>query len=303
MWGGKEHAGSGVTGMARRIPAELEEDFAYCERVARSHYENFSVVTRLVPAFLRPHVSAIYAFCRGVDDLGDEYAGDRLTALDEWEEQLRQTYEGEPAHPVFRALRESIRNYGLCREDFQALIEANRRDQQPPCYRTFADLREYCRHSAEPVGRLVLSLFGCRDDRRAALSDDTCTALQIANFLQDLDRDVKNGRFYIPEEDLERFGCSRADLERRRVSEPVRDCIRFEVERTSQLFASGARLETLVPLRLGLQLRLYRLGGEAILAALRKQRYDPFMRRPTVGTSRKAWIALKACAGVARARG
>jgi squalene synthase HpnC len=289
--------------MARRIPAQREQDFAYCERVTRDHYENFSVVTRLVPAALRPHICAIYAFCRGVDDLGDEYAGDRLAALDAWEEQLAQAYDGEPSHPVFRALRESIRNFGLCREDFLALIEANRMDQLPSRYRTFADLREYCRHSADPVGRLVLSLFGCRDEVRTALSDDTCTALQIANFLQDLDRDVMNGRFYIPEEDLERFGCSRADLERRSISEPLRACIRHEVDRTARLFASGARLETLVPFRLGLQLRLYRLGGEAILAALRKQRYDPFLRRPTVEAGRKAWIALQACAAAARARG
>lgn len=289
--------------MAKCIPSDLEEDFAHCERVARGHYENFSVVTRLVPASLRPHICAVYAFCRGVDDLGDEWVGDRLAALDEWETQLTQAYDGEPVHPVFRALRESIRRFGLCREDFLALVEANRRDQRPSRYETFADLREYCRHSAEPVGRLVLSLFGCRDEHRDSLSDDTCTALQIANFLQDLDRDVAHGRFYIPEEDLNRFGCSRADLERRRISEPLRDCIRYELERTAQLFASGARLETLVPRRLGLQLRLYRLGGEAILAALRRQGYDPFLRRPTVEAGRKAWIALRACATVARARG
>ncbi len=276
------------------VPAGLRGDYARCARVAR-HYENFTVASRVLPGTMRPHLFALYAYCRGVDDLGDAYGGDRLAALAAWEGELDRCFGGgEPRSPVFRALRATIRRFDLPRQPFADLIEANRMDQVRRAYATFADLLGYCRLSADPVGRLVLALFGLRDADRVRQSDDTCTALQLTNFWQDVGRDLDAGRLYLPLEDLERFGCRRADVERRRADPPLRRLLAFEVARTRALFASGAALEARVPSRLGLQLRLYRLGGTAVLEALGRQGYDPFVRRPRVGAAGKVRVALRA---------
>ncbi|GLV13214.1 phytoene synthase [Alicyclobacillus hesperidum] len=282
------------------VPVGLRADFEVCARLTASHYENFSVVSLFVPRELRPHFCSIYAFCRGVDDLGDELKGDRLAALDAYEEELRRAYGGTPQTPVFRALQHTIEACGLPMDPFLRLIEANRRDQRQATYETWDDLRDYCRYSADPVGRLVLGVFGCCDEERAALSDYTCTALQVANHLQDIHRDLKNGRIYVPKADLESFGASLEDIRQARMTDGVRACIKFEVERTAEWFTQGARLERLVPQRLGLQLRLYRLGGEAVLEALRRQDYDPFVRRPVVTSGQKLRIAMRAFMGFAQ---
>ncbi|MBX5436626.1 MAG: squalene synthase HpnC [Alicyclobacillaceae bacterium] len=284
----------------------LAEAYRRCAQVA-GHYENFSVVSRFVPRDLRPHFCALYAYCRGVDDVGDEWDGDRLQALDEWERQLRLCYTGEPEELVFLALQDTIRRFDLPIEPFLRLIEANRRDQRVNRYATWEDLRDYCRCSADPVGRLVLALFGYQDEERQRLSDDICTALQLANFLQDVGRDLEMGRVYLPESDLARFGTSIEELQhdhrRGRMNPRLRRCIEFECERAEALFRSGSRLEGMVPLRLSLQLRLYRLGGEAVLRALRRQQFDPFVRRPTVGPAAKAWLACRALLATAEPRG
>ncbi|GMA64634.1 squalene synthase HpnC [Alicyclobacillus fastidiosus] len=276
------------------IPAALESAFADCERLATSHYENFSVLSLFIPRDLRPHFSAIYAYCRGVDDIGDEFSGDRLQALDEWAHQLSLCYTGTPTSPGFRALQYTIHQFDLPREPFDQLIEANRRDQHQSTYASWEDLLDYCRYSANPVGRMVLGLFGYQDDYRQRLSDCTCTALQIANHLQDVSRDVVRGRFYVPLEDLERFGSSLSEYRAGVITAPIRACIRHEVERTWELFHRGEQLEQTVPRRLRLQLRLYRLGGEAILRSLERQNFDPVSRRPVVSTQKKLGIACRA---------
>ncbi|TDY51377.1 squalene synthase HpnC [Alicyclobacillus sacchari] len=280
------------------VPVGLRADFEMCARLTASHYENFSVVSLFVPRGLRPHFCSIYAFCRGVDDLGDELEGDRLAALDAYEEELRRAYGGTPQTPVFRALQHTIEVCGLPIEPFLRLIEANRRDQRQATYETWDDLRDYCRYSADPVGRLVLGVFGCCDEERATLSDYTCTALQVANHLQDIHRDLQNGRIYLPKADLESFGASLEDIRAARMTDGVRACIKYEVERTADWFRQGARLEALVPRRLAMQLRLYRLGGEAVLAALHRQNYDPFVRRPVITSGQKLHIAMRTLIGV-----
>lgn len=192
-----------------------------------------------IPRALRPHFAAIYAYCRGVDDIGDEFEGDRLKALDEWAHQLTLCYTGTPETPEFRALQHTIRQFDLPRQPFDDLIEANRRDQHQSTYDTWEDLLDYCRYSANPVGRMVLGLFGYQDEYRQTLSDCTCTALQIANHLQDISRDVVRGRYYVPIEDLERFGSSLAEYRTGVITEAIRACIRHEVERTWELFRRG----------------------------------------------------------------
>jgi squalene synthase HpnC len=270
-----------------------EQAFAYCRKVALGQHENFSVVSWLLPRALRPHMYAVYAYCRGVDDLGDEAEGDRLALLDEWEAELRRCYEGTPRDIRFVALRETIRTFDIPPEPFLRLIEANRRDQTLSRYRTFAELQEYCSYSANPVGHLVLHLFGYRDDKRRRLSDATCTALQLANFWQDVSRDLEKGRIYIPLDDMERFGYSEAELLARRDNESFRRLIAFQVQRTRGLFREGLRLVPQVRGRLRLDLRLFSLGGLAVLDAIERMDYDVLHRRPTVSKARKACLALR----------
>lgn len=284
------------------IPNEVRADFDACEMLASQHYENFSVISMFIPRDRRPHFASIYAFCRKVDDLGDEYDGDRLAALDAFEVELRRCYESRPETSSFRALQVTIEMCHLPIDPFLRLIEANRRDQTRSVYETFDDLRDYCRYSADPVGQLVLGLFGYQDELRISLSDYTCTALQIANHLQDISRDVPNGRFYLPVADLQRFGATLDDIRELRVTDGVRRCIEFEVQRASEWFAKGAELESMVPRRLAMQLRLYRLGGQAILTALKKQQYDALSLRPTVSRGQKWAIGLQTMLGIGWSR-
>ncbi|HET9477317.1 MAG TPA: squalene/phytoene synthase family protein, partial [Dehalococcoidia bacterium] len=171
----------------------LRDSYAFCRRLARGRNENFTVASWLLPRALRRHMYAIYAYCRGVDDLGDEAEGDRPALLDEWERELQACYDGNPSDPRFIALQRTIQRFGIPPDPFQRLIEANRRDQVVQRYATFDALREYCSYSANPVGELVLHVFGYQDERRRRLSGATCTALQLANFWQDTWRDFRKG--------------------------------------------------------------------------------------------------------------
>lgn len=285
----------------------MREDFRYCQNIASRHYENFSVVSFFIPKALRPHFSAIYAFCRGVDDLGDEFAGDRRRALEKWRSELNCAFDGRAHHPIFRALSETIRNFGLEYEEFDKLIKANEMDQEERSYRTIDDTLEYCRHSADPVGRLVLGLFGLGDGRRYELSDAICTGLQLANFLQDTADDLRSGRAYWPEDDLAQFGLSQKTLSDYAAGssphpdlEAVAAWGEHEVKRIQEYFDEGASLERMVPRRLSLQLQAYRLGGEAVLDGVRRQGFNPFIGRPQVSKTRKLLIMGRIIAGAAR---
>jgi squalene synthase HpnC len=235
----------------------------------------------------------VYAYCRGVDDLGDEAEGDRLALLDGWEAELRRCYDGDAHRPAFVALQETIRRFDIPPEPFLRLIEANRMDQRVSRYRTFTDLRAYCQNSANPVGHLVLYLFGYRDEERQRLSDETCTALQLTNFWQDVRRDLDKGRIYIPLEEMERFGCREADLLAARFDGRFRDLMAFQVRRTRELFRSGLELIPQVRGRLRLDLRLFSLGGLAVLDAIEGIGYDVLHRRPKLSRARKGWLALR----------
>lgn len=277
--------------LARSYSAE--EAFAYCRRLAVGHYENFTVVSWLLPRHLRPHMYALYAYCRGVDDLGDEAAGHRLALLDEWEAELRACYQGTPRHPTFIALRETIRTFHIPPEPFLRLVEANRRDQRVSRYFTFGELLEYCSYSANPVGHLVLYLFGYRDVERQRLADATCTGLQLANFWQDVSVDLEKGRIYIPLEDMARFGYSEGDLLARRSDARFRRLMAYEVKRAREFLFRGLGLLPLVRGRLRLDLRLFTLGGLAILDAIQRAGFDVLGRRPRLSRARKAWLALR----------
>jgi squalene synthase HpnC len=271
----------------------LEEAYAHCRRIALGHYENFPVVSWLLPRDLRPHIFALCAYCRGVDDLGDEAEGDRLALLDEWEAELQRCYAGAPRDTRFVALDDTIARFDIPREPFERLIEANRRDQHITRYATFEELLDYCSYSANPVGEMVLCVFGYRDEERRRLADATCTALQLANFWQDVARDYAAGRIYIPQEDMERFEVTESDLAAPAASRPVRRLIRFQVQRTRGLFRRGLPLIQAVAGPLRTDLRLFTLGGLAVLDAIERQRYDVLSHRPKLSRWDKARIGMR----------
>src|SRR5437773_2239435 len=231
----------------------------------RARTENFPVASLLFPRRLRPHLHAVYGFARLVDILGDEVEGDRLAALDELERELDACYGGEPTWPVMRALQPTIREFDLPREPFLRLIEANRIDQRVSEYETWVDLRFYCMHSADPVGRLVLGLLRRADDPElVAASDDVCTGLQLVNFLQDVPRDLALGRIYLPAEDRRRFGVTELD----RPSEPLRRLLQFEAGRARGLLSAGEPLGRRLGGRTGRAVTACARGGLAAVEAL-----------------------------------
>jgi len=271
----------------------VDQAFARCRKIALGHYENFSIATWLLPRRHRPHLFALYAYCRGVDDLGDEADGDRLALLDEWEAELNRCYAGTPRDIRFVALQESIKAFNLPIEPFQRLIAANRRDQRVNRYETFDELLDYCAYSANPVGRLVLDIFGYRDEGRRRLADATCTALQLANFWQDVSIDLGKGRIYIPREDMMRFDYGEDDLAALRATDRFRRLMGFEVQRTRSYFEDGLQLLPMVSGRLRLALKIFALGGIAVLNEIERLSFDTLSQRPVISAPRKALLAMR----------
>ena len=332
---------------SKGAPWTLEAADRYCERLAKTHYENFTVGSWLLPKSQRRHVYAVYGYCRTVDDLGDEdtsnwerlpkagliqsrspgdVTGDvtgaaatnaqagqgghhqsvgvvekswRLAMLDWWERELRSCYSGTPAHPVMIALQRTISDFDLPARPFLKLIEANRRDQGEDRYSTYSDLLNYCDHSANPVGHLFLYLFGYRDKERQRLSNATCTALQLTNFWQDIARDYSMGRVYLPEEDMQRFGCTEEDLASGLASLRFRRMLSFQVDRTRVLFREGAPLVDTLEGVVKLDVALFTRGGVAVLDAIEGRDYDVLTARPALSRIGKAalfastWLAWK----------
>jgi squalene synthase HpnC len=275
----------------------LGEAQQYCRRLARSHYENFSVASWFLPQKLRQDFFNVYAYCRISDDLGDEVgdANASLQLLDQWEAELDACYGGSPRHPVFVALTETVRKCEIPKQTFVDLLTAFRQDQRVSRYSTFDDVLGYCRFSANPVGRLVLYVCGYRDAERQALSDFTCTALQLANFWQDVSPDYTRGRIYLPLEDLCRFGVTEDDIAEQRNTSAFCDMMRFEVERARAWFGRGLPLIKQVDRELAVDIELFSRGGQEILNAIEDQGYNVLGRRPAIPQSRK----LALVAGVA----
>lgn len=271
---------------------EVSAAFEWCQRFTRAHQENFSVVSWFLPRELRPHFYSLYSFCRMTDDLGDEAPGDRIAELDAWDADLRACYDGQRSTQLFIALGDTIDRFDIPVETFLDLIEANRMDQYLNRFATYQELLSYCARSATPVGRMVLHVLGYRDERRQRLADATCTGLQLANFWQDVAVDWEKGRVYLPQEDLKRFGVDESAIANRTASPEFRDLLRFEVDRARALFQEGRTLESLVDRRARLDVRLFRLGGEAALGAIERAGYDVLTARPAVSKRRKAWLAL-----------
>ena len=266
----------------------LRAAYDYCERLAKTHYENFTVGSLLLPRSYRPAFYAVYAFCRHTDDLGDEVPGDRLAQLDAWENALGEAFNGaEPSHPILLALQDVVRRFDIPITLFRKLIQANRIDQEGGRFQTYDELLHYCDHSANPVGRMVLYVVGDRAEESHELADSTCTALQLANFWQDVKRDYDKGRIYIPLDDMERFGYAEEELAAGVVNENFRRLMAFEVDRAQQLFEQGLRLIERLDGRIKFDIALFSRGGLTVLESIRKQNYDVLARRPEVSSGRK----------------
>jgi squalene synthase HpnC len=291
-----------------RLPAEyaipasaptLEDARDYCARLARSHYENFSVASWFLPRRLRQHFFNVYAYCRISDDLGDE-VGDTVASLellDQWRHELDACYEGAPKHPVFVALAETVRQFDIPKHEFSDLLIAFRQDQTVTRFETFNDVLAYCRYSANPVGHLVLYLCGYRDAERQQLSDFTCTALQLANFWQDISVDYAKGRIYLPLEDLRRFNVREDDISSDNNTPAFCAMMKFEVERAQDWFRQGLPLISKVDRELAIDLDLFSRGGQEILHAIEQQGYAVLGNRPSISKPRKLALVARAAMG------
>jgi squalene synthase HpnC len=285
-----------------RIPESapsLTEAQAYCARLARSHYENFSVATWFLPAKLRQHFYNVYAYCRISDDLGDEVGDSQqsLELLDQWESELKACYSGTPRHPVFVALAGTVRQFAIPEHEFSDLLIAFRQDQTVTRFETFDDVLGYCRYSANPVGHLVLYLCGYGDAERQRLSDCTCTALQLANFWQDVAVDYQKGRIYLPLEDLRHHGVTGDDIAHGRATKEFLALMKFEVERAREWFDRGLPLIGMVNRELAIDLELFSRGGQEILNAIEGQGFDVLRRRPVISKPRKLLLVARAALG------
>jgi squalene synthase HpnC len=285
-----------------RIPAvapTLDESRAYCQHLAETHYENFHVATWFLPKALRPHFHAIYAYCRISDDLGDEVGStaEALALLEQWGEELDACYAGTARHPVFVALAETIHECGIPKEPFADLLVAFRHDQVVTRYETMEDVLAYCRYSANPVGRLVLYACGeagHNQEEKFQLSDATCSALQLANFWQDVREDYARGRVYLPQKDMAFFHVSDEIIGEGIATEAFRGLLRTEVEYARDLFERGLPLIGMVNRDLALDLDLFSRGGLEILRAIEQRGYDVLSARPAISKTTKAGLALRA---------
>ncbi|MES1171966.1 MAG: squalene synthase HpnC [Bacteroidota bacterium] len=277
-------------------PWTVERAYGYCDEFVRAHHEIYPVASRLVPAAIRPHLMAVYAFARSADDFADEpeYEGRRQEALARWESELHMAAHGEATHPVFVALQDTIDKRDLTIPPFEDLLSAFRMDMDVRRYATFAALRGYTARSAEPVGRLLLGLFGYRQPEMVRFADEISTALQLTNFWQDVAADAARDHIYIPAEDLHFFGVTEAEIKTLKPTKAIRDLLRYQVARTRALFERGRPLLGMLGNDLKLELALIWLVGATILDKIEAADYDVFTQRPAIGRRDKAKIMAKA---------
>lgn len=275
----------------------IAEAFTHCEQLARAHYENFPVGSLLIPKAKRQHVYSIYAFARTADDFADEGECEpviRLRQLDEWQAQLNACYEGRATHPIFIALAHTVKELQLEKSLLSDLLSAFKQDVTKRRYANFSEVLDYCTRSANPVGRLILRLFDYRDAQLDELSDAICTALQLANFWQDLAVDILKDRVYLPENEMAAAGITAQDLRAREASPALRQLLKFQVARTRELFERGKPLPDLVSGRLALELRLTWHGGMRILELIEAGAFDTLAQRPKLNTADKFRLLMRA---------
>jgi len=286
------------------VPPTLEQARAWCKHLAETHYENFHVASWFLPKKLRPHFHAVYAYCRVSDDLGDEVRNreQSIALLDQWNGELDACYAGKARHPVFVALAETIRACNIPKEPFADLLIAFKQDQTVTRFRDMDEVLAYCRYSANPVGRLVLYTCGYADAERFRLSDATCSALQLANFWQDVANDYQQrDRIYLPQDAMKRFGVTEATISAGiasgKAAPEFRALIKAQVDYGRSLFETGLPLIGMVDKDLALDLDLFSRGGLEILRAIEMRDYDVLSARPAISKGTKITLALRAVTG------
>ena len=268
--------------------------FQYCESLVKSNYENFFIGTLFLPRKTIKHFHSIYAYCRMIDDLGDEFSGDSNNYLNYAEEQLNLCYLGKPDSLLFHALHKTICEFSIPIQPFLDLIEANRMDQNINRYNTFSDLLIYCEKSANPVGQLVLYLLGFTEDKCIELSNLTCTGLQLANFWQDIEEDyIVRDRIYIPLEDMENFEYNEKQLWNREYNQCFVNMMEFQINRTLEYFSNGIKLLDHISGSSKIEIAMFNLGGLGILEKIKKRKYNVFLGRPKLTRIDKAVLLLK----------
>jgi squalene synthase HpnC len=275
-------------------PTDVAGAYRFCADLAARHYENFPVASFLVAKPLRRHVAVLYAFARIADDFSDEpeYEGVRRERLLDWRRQLSEIGSKPASHPVFLALGATLQELDLPKEPFDDLLSAFLQDVDKSRYATFSEVTDYCRRSANPVGRIVLMIHGHRDEELFRYSDAICTALQLANFWQDVSVDLKKDRIYIPEEDFAAHGYSEADLRMGVYNDRFKSLMKFEVGRARALFDQGRPLLKRLSWPLSLEIRLTWLGGMQILKMIHRIEFDTIRTRPAL--TKRDWIPLAA---------
>ncbi|MCX7877279.1 MAG: squalene synthase HpnC [Ignavibacteria bacterium] len=281
----------------------IKSSFKYCKKIAREHYENFPVASLLVPSEKRKYIYSIYAFARAADDFADEQdieggADKKLSLLDEWHQKLIDCYKGKSYDPIFIALGKTVRDCKIPIQEPEKLLNAFRQDVKKNRYESFAEVLDYCKNSADPVGRIVLMINGYNDKELFELSDKICTGLQLINFWQDVELDLQKDRVYIPEEDMKRFGYTYEDLFNRKYNDNFIKLMEFQIKRTEKIFHEGKKLLEIlkrkkVSMRINWELRLTWLGGNQIIKKLREVNYNVFEKRPVISLSNKLNIILK----------
>lgn len=275
-------------------PTDVEGAYRFCQDLANRHYENFPVASRLMPKHLRKHVAALYGFARIADDFADEpeYEGVRKERLLSWRRQLNEIGSKPPSHPVFLALGATFKELDLPKQPFDDLLSAFLQDTEKARYATYDEVLDYCRRSANPIGRIVLMIHGYRDEERLRYSDAICTGLQLANFWQDVSVDLKKDRIYIPEEDFKAHGYSEADLRMGVYNERFKNLMKFEVCRARALFDQGRPLASKLSWPLSFEIRLSWFGGRQILKMIHRLDFDVIRTRPAL--KKRDWIPLAA---------
>lgn len=275
----------------------VKQAFQYCEQVAKAHYENFPIGSFFIPKEKRKYLYSIYAFARAADDFADENelsAEKRLQQLAAWKRKLEDCYRGHTENAVFIALAETIDKFSVPKDLLYNLLIAFEMDVKKNRYHTWSEVLTYCSYSANPVGRLVLSLFEYKDEKLFQYSDSICTALQLTNFWQDIPIDLKKNRIYIPEEDFRKFSYSEKDLIQQRFNESFQQLLKCEVDRTKGWFEQGEKLISLVGKDLQFELTLTLFGGLRILEKIESLNYNVFRKRPTISLFNKFQLVLKA---------
>jgi squalene synthase HpnC len=282
----------------------INSSFKYCGDLTRNHYENFPVASFLIPKEKRKYIYSIYAFARAADDFADEPGIEggnekRLSLLDEWNEKLRDCYKGKAYDPVFIALGETVKKCSIPPEPLENLIKAFKQDVVKSRYKNFDEVLAYCQNYANPIGRLVLMVFDKHDEMKFFYSDKICTALQLANFWQDVSVDLRKDRIYIPEEHMKNFGYSEYELKNLKFNNSFKELMKILVKKTQDIFNEGKELLKLVredkgSKRLSLELNLTLLGGTEILNKIRKLDFDVLHTRPVLSYFDKIKLLIKA---------